>query len=74
MHLVLLSCCDANIIKFLCMCCSLAALLYACRDGTGEIREILTSATFSPRLPGAPSDLLPTIPAPGVRHACVIAW
>jgi hypothetical protein len=35
-----------------CACCSLAALLYACRDGTGEIREILTCATFSPRLPG----------------------
>jgi hypothetical protein len=31
---------------------SLAALLYACLDGTGEIREILTCATFSPRLPG----------------------
>jgi hypothetical protein len=41
-------------------CCSLAALLYACHDGTGEIREILTSATFSPRLPGAPPGLLPT--------------
>lgn len=33
--------------------CSLASALYACRDRTGEIRQILTSATFSPRLPGA---------------------
>ena len=59
MILVMLRWCGANSITFLCPCCSLAALLYACRDGTGEIREILTSATFSPRLPGAPPGLLP---------------
>ena len=35
-------------------CRSLAAALYSCRDGTGEVRDILTSATFCPRLPGEP--------------------
>lgn len=33
--------------------CRLATALYSSRDGTGEIRDILVSATFNPRLPGA---------------------
>ena len=32
---------------------SLATALYAARDGTGEVREILVNSTFNPRLPGA---------------------
>jgi len=32
---------------------SLAAALHAAREGTGEVRRILLSATFRPRLPGA---------------------
>ena len=32
---------------------SLAAALHAAREGTGEVRHILLSATFRPRLPGA---------------------
>ena len=61
----------------LCACvgCSLAALLYACRDGTGEIREILTCATFSPRLPGIPS-YMPIVearqPAIADKQRCVL--
>ncbi len=37
---------------------SLAAALHAAREGTGEVRRILLSATFRPRLPGC------TWPAP----------
>ncbi len=32
---------------------SLAAALHTAREGTGEVRHILLSATFRPRLPGA---------------------
>ena len=33
-------------------CCSLSQALHGAREGTGEVRRLLMSTTFRPRLPG----------------------
>jgi hypothetical protein len=39
------------------MWCSLAAGLQCAQEGTGEVRDILVSASFRPQLPGLPRSL-----------------
>ena len=40
------------ILKRVVPCCSLSQALHSAREGTGEVRRLLMSTTFRPRLPG----------------------
>ncbi len=39
-------------LKGVVLCCSLSQALHGAREGTGEVRRLLMSTTFRPRLPG----------------------